>query len=150
MFILCFLVTRQIKVWLGLKNTIHYIVHYAPTKRNSWFKMSVPVKTVVYQLNSSRVKKGDTVNSGWDSLNIYYTDRTKIPTVMHKIMFSFTLIYFLISWIKHQWYAALCTKTYGVKTGLYILRWKRGNYETWNESKWYKLKAFGYYTNIGC
>ena len=26
-------------------------------KRNVWFKMGVPVKTAVYQLNSSRVKK---------------------------------------------------------------------------------------------
>lgn len=36
-------------------------------KRTNWFKMSVPVKTVVYQLNSSRVEEGDTVkgdNSG--------------------------------------------------------------------------------------
>lgn len=53
-------------------------------KRNGWFKMGVPVKTAVCQLNSSRVKKRNAVNFGWEifpffSLDIYYPDRTKIP-----------------------------------------------------------------------
>lgn len=106
--------------------------------------MSVPVKTVVYQLNSSRVEEGDTVkgdNSGWEiflfffSLNIYYTDRTKIPTVMYKIRLSFTFIYFLISWIKHKWYVALRTNIWGKDRVIYS-EIKEG--KLWN-LKWVKM-----------
>lgn len=121
-------------------------------KGTNWFKIGVPVKTVVYQLNSSRVEEGDTVkgdNSGWEiflfffsSLNIYYTDRTKNShSDAQNKAFTYPYLFFSLSWIKHKWYVTLCTNIWGKDRVIYSED-EEGNYETWNESKWYKLKAF--------
>lgn len=74
--------------------------------------MGVLVKTILYQLKSSKVKKGKEVNFGWEisfSLLVFtlLTD-LKFPTAMHPVRVSFALICFLVRWIKHRPDVLLC------------------------------------------
>lgn len=74
--------------------------------------MGVPVKTVVHQLKSSKVKKGNEFSTlvgrflflSW----CYYTNRSEIPHSDAPIKSLFALVYFQITWIKHTPDVLLC------------------------------------------
>lgn len=90
---------------------VQYIMQ-SPNVRNSWLWMGVPVKTVVHQWKSSKVKKGNEfstlVGDFFFSLGVYCTEGSEIPHSDAPIESLFALIYFLIAWIKHTPDVLLC------------------------------------------